>query len=80
MDKLKFAIYWAAACGGCDVAILDINEKILDVAANVDIVLWPIALDFKYKDVEALPDGSVSQPFCGDSFSELACPAIKSSN
>jgi F420-non-reducing hydrogenase small subunit len=59
MDKLKFAIYWAAACGGCDVAILDINEKILDVAANVDIVLWPLALDFKYKDVAALPDGSV---------------------
>jgi len=59
MSKPKFAIYWAAACGGCDVAILDINEKILDVAAAVDIVLWPVALDFKYKDVEALPDGSV---------------------
>lgn len=59
MDKLKFAIYWAASCGGCDVAILDINEKILDVAEAVDIVLWPVALDFKYKDVEALPDGSV---------------------
>ncbi|UCH34006.1 MAG: oxidoreductase [Armatimonadota bacterium] len=59
MDKLKFAIYWAAACGGCDVAILDINEKILDVAENVDIVLWPLALDFKYKDVAALPEKSV---------------------
>ena len=59
MDKLKFAIYWAASCGGCDVAILDTNEKILDVAALADIVLWPVALDFKYKDVEALPDGSV---------------------
>ena len=59
MDKLKFAVYWAASCGGCDVAILDINEKILDVAQIADIVLWPIALDFKYKDVEALADGSV---------------------
>ena len=59
MDKLKFAVYWAASCGGCDVAILDINEKILDVAQVADIVLWPIALDFKYKDVEALPDASV---------------------
>lgn len=59
MGKLKFAIYWAASCGGCDVAVLDINEKILDVAEAVDIVLWPIALDFKYKDVEALADGSV---------------------
>lgn len=59
MDKPKFAIYWAASCGGCDVAILDINEKILDVAESVDIVLWPVALDFKYKDVAALPDGAV---------------------
>jgi len=59
MDKLKFAIYWAASCGGCDVAILDINEKILEVAEKAEIVLWPIALDFKYSDVEALPDESV---------------------
>lgn len=59
MSKPKFALYWAASCGGCDVAVLDINEKILDVAEAVDIVLWPVALDFKYKHVEALPDQSV---------------------
>ncbi|MDI6894164.1 MAG: oxidoreductase [Bacillota bacterium] len=54
--KLKLAFFWAAACGGCDVAVLDIHEKILDVAALADIYLWPVAMDFKYKDVEALPD------------------------
>ena len=59
MAKLKMALYWAASCGGCDVAVLDINEKILDVAALADIVLWPIALDFKYHHVEALPDGAI---------------------
>lgn len=59
MAKLKLALYWAAACGGCDVAVLDINEKILDVAALADIVLWPIALDFKYKDVKAMEDKSI---------------------
>ncbi len=59
MAKLKLALYWAAACGGCDVAVLDINEKILDVAKLADIVFWPIALDFKYKDVEAMPDKSI---------------------
>jgi F420-non-reducing hydrogenase small subunit len=59
MAKLKLALYWAASCGGCDVAVLDINEKILDVAALADIVLWPIALDFKYHHVEALPDGAI---------------------
>jgi F420-non-reducing hydrogenase small subunit len=56
MAKLKLASYWAAACGGCDVAILDIHEKILDLAAAADIVFWPIATDFKYSDVEAMPD------------------------
>ena len=56
MAKLKLALYWAAACGGCDVAVLDINEKILDVANIADILLWPVALDFKYHHVRAMPD------------------------
>jgi F420-non-reducing hydrogenase small subunit len=59
MAKLRLASYWAAACGGCDVAILDTHEKILDIAAAADIVFWPIALDFKYDDVEAMPDGHI---------------------
>ena len=59
MAKLKLASYWAAACGGCDVAILDVHEKILDIAAAADIVFWPIATDFKYADVEAMPDGHI---------------------
>ena len=29
-DKLQIAIYWGAACGGCDVSILDTDEFILD--------------------------------------------------
>jgi F420-non-reducing hydrogenase small subunit len=59
MAKLKLAAYWAAGCGGCDVAILDVHEKILDIAAAADIVFWPIATDFKYSDVEAMPDGNI---------------------
>ena len=59
MSKLKLAIYWAAGCGGCDVSVLDLNERILKVAEIFDIVLWPIAADFKYADVEGYPDGSI---------------------
>ncbi len=59
MAKPKLALYWAAACGGCDVAILDANEKILDITNIVDIVFWPIALDFKYHHVEAMEDGNI---------------------
>ncbi len=62
-EKLKFAFWWAAACGGCDVAVLDIHEKILDVAGLADIYLWPVAMDHKYKDVEALPDGFLDVAF-----------------
>lgn len=58
--KPKLAIYWAASCGGCDIAILDIEEKILDVAGFFDLAFWPCATDFKYKDVEAMPDKSIT--------------------
>jgi F420-non-reducing hydrogenase small subunit len=54
--KLKLAIYWGAACGGCCVSVLDVHEKLFDVVANADLVFWPIALDFKYKDVEEMAD------------------------
>ena len=57
MEKLKFGLYWAASCGGCEIAVLDINEKILDVVKNAEIVFWPVAMDVKYKDVEEMPDG-----------------------
>jgi F420-non-reducing hydrogenase small subunit len=59
MAKPKLALYWAAACGGCDVAVLDTNEKILDIANLVDIVFWPIAVDFKYHHVRAMENKSI---------------------
>ena len=40
--KPKFAMYWAAACGGCEIAVLNIGEKILDVDANFDVAFWPV--------------------------------------
>lgn len=58
-EKLKVACYWAASCGGCDVATLDIHEKILDLIQVAEIVFWPVAMDIKYKDVESWPDGYV---------------------
>ena len=58
--KPKFAMYWAAACGGCEIAVLNINEGILDVDANFDVVFWPVAMDAKYHDVEAMADGSIT--------------------
>jgi F420-non-reducing hydrogenase small subunit len=58
--KPKLAIFGAASCGGCDIAIVNIHEKILDVAAAFDIVLWPTIMDGKYGDLEALADGEIA--------------------
>jgi F420-non-reducing hydrogenase small subunit len=57
--KPKFSMYWAAACGGCEIATLNLHEKILDFDANFEPVFWPLAMDGKVKDVEAMPDNSI---------------------
>jgi F420-non-reducing hydrogenase small subunit len=62
-EKLKIAFYWAASCGGCEIAVLDINEKILDVVSIADIVFWPVAIDVKYKDVENMADNYIDVCF-----------------
>ena len=62
-DKPKVAFYWCASCGGCEEAVVDLAEAILDVAAAVDIVFWPVATDFKRKDVEAMADRSIAATF-----------------
>lgn len=57
--KLKMAVYWGSACGGCCVSVLDVHEALFDVVANADLVFWPIALDYKYADVENMADGYI---------------------
>jgi F420-non-reducing hydrogenase small subunit len=61
--KPKVAFYWCSSCGGCEESIVDLGEDILKVVAAVDIVYWPVALDFKKKDLEAMPDGSIAVAF-----------------
>lgn len=63
MEKYKLAFYWASSCGGCEVAVLDIHENILKVIDIADIVFWPVAIDTKYKDVEAMKDNYIDVCF-----------------
>ena len=58
-EKGKLALYWAASCGGCEIAVLGIDSHILDVAEHFDIVLWPCATDGKVRDVEQMADGEI---------------------
>ena len=63
MSKPKVAFYWCASCSGCDEAVVDLAEGILPVVEAVDIVFWPVALDFKRSDVEAMADGEITVSF-----------------
>jgi F420-non-reducing hydrogenase small subunit len=58
-DKIKVAVSWAAACGGCDVSLLDMEEMLLELAARADIVYWPVATDFKRSDLIAYGPGEI---------------------
>ncbi len=59
MNRIRMAFNWGASCGGCDVSILDVGRAILDLPQTVDVVYWPVALDYKRKDLEALDDKSI---------------------
>lgn len=58
--KIKLAVYWTAACGGCDVSLLDTHERLLTVGDMAQIVMWPIAADGKEKDIAAMEDGEIT--------------------
>lgn len=58
--KPKIAFYWCASCGGCEESLVDMADALLEVAELIEIVLWPVAMDFKRHDIEAMPDGSLT--------------------
>ena len=58
-DKPKLAMYWAAACGGCEISTLNIGDKILIVDEIFDLAFFPCIADFKIKDVQGYPDGYI---------------------
>jgi len=57
--KLKLAIGLGSTCSGCDIAILDLGVKLLDLIDLADIVYWPTAFDFKHSDLKELEDKEI---------------------
>ena len=57
---LKLAYLLVGGCGGCDMAIVDLSEKLVDALEHIEVVFWaPTVADIKYKDLEAMPDQSI---------------------
>ncbi|MFN8265423.1 MAG: hypothetical protein U0T11_05100 [Chitinophagaceae bacterium] len=61
MAKKKLATVWLGGCSGCHMSLLDIDERILDVAKLADIVKSPIVDGKELPEVDiALVEGSVT--------------------
>ena len=63
MAKPKVAFHWCDSCGGCEEAVINLDEDLLKVIDAADIVLWPVISDSKTKDIEALEDGEIAVSF-----------------
>jgi NAD-reducing hydrogenase small subunit len=61
MAKKKIATVWLGGCSGCHMSLLDIDERILEVAKLADIVKCPIVDGKEIPDVDiTLVEGSIT--------------------
>ncbi len=59
--KKKIGTVWLGGCSGCHMSLLDIDERILDVAKLADIVKSPVVDGKEFPDVDvALVEGAVA--------------------
>ncbi|HYB67671.1 MAG TPA: F420-nonreducing hydrogenase, partial [Candidatus Acidoferrales bacterium] len=63
MTKPRIAFNWASSCGGCEIAVLELGTKLVELNDKIDIVFWPVALDFKYSDLESMSDKNIDVTF-----------------
>jgi coenzyme F420-reducing hydrogenase gamma subunit len=63
MAKPKVVFYGCASCGGCEKAVIDLEEDLLKVLDAMDIVLWPLLFDSTMKDIAAFKDGEITVSF-----------------
>jgi NAD-reducing hydrogenase small subunit len=58
MGKAKVATVWLEGCAGCHMSFLDLDEKLLDILAKIDLTVTPIT-DFKNYEFPNLDVGIV---------------------
>ena len=58
MAKPKVATVWLEGCAGCHMSFLDLDEKLLDIFAAIDITVSPVT-DFKNFDFGSLTVGII---------------------
>ena len=62
MKKVRMATVWLDGCSGCHMSLVDIDERILDIAPRIELVHSPLVDTKEFpKDVDVvLVEGAVS--------------------
>ena len=63
-NKIKFGFLLIGGCAGCDMALVDMSEKLVDALDHLEVVFWaPTVADVKYKDLEAMQENYIDVAF-----------------
>lgn len=62
MNKVKVATIWMDGCSGCHMSLLDIDERLIDLAEHIEIVYSPLVDNKHYPEQVdvAIIEGAVS--------------------
>ena len=81
--RYKLAMYWASACGGCDVAVLNLGMKLIEFTERWEPVFWPAAMDGKQSSrMKIKTRNFIRTPFespqvrCGPQFTKVDFAAL----
>lgn len=63
-EKLKVGFLLLGGCAGCEMAVVDLSEKLVDALAHLEVVFWaPTVADIKYNDLEAMEENFIDVAF-----------------
>ena len=51
MNKPRLATVWLDGCSGCHMSLLDLDERLIEIAAQTEVVYSPLV------DIKAFPEG-----------------------
>jgi F420-non-reducing hydrogenase small subunit len=63
-EKIKTGFLLLGGCAGCEMAVVDLSEKLVDALEHIEVAFWaPTAADVKYNDLEKMEDGAIDVAF-----------------
>jgi F420-non-reducing hydrogenase small subunit len=63
-EKIKIGFLLLGGCAGCEMAVVDLSEKLVDALEHLEVVFWaPTAADVKYTDLENMQDNAIDVAF-----------------